>query len=131
MWWPKYIGLPFSEKGRGPDSFDCWGLAMEIYRTDHPRRIALPGYESLYADSSDSRTIGRLSYDVREQGWREVRKPEAFDLILLRMCGFPMHVGIVTKPGHMVHCTEGIGVTHESFESTRWRNKVLGFFRYG
>lgn len=130
MWWNKYTGRGFEEKGRGPEKFDCWGLSITVYRDDHPEKITLPGYEELYETTNDRDTLGRVMFDVRQKHWTEVTAPQEFDLILLRMRGVPMHVGIVTRAGHMLHCAHGVGVVHERFDSIRWANKVLGFFRY-
>lgn len=129
-WWNKYIGAGFQEKGRGPDFFDCWGLLKHIYQYDHPKAFILPGYEELYESTSDRDTLGRVIFDERQKGWAEVPAPQEFDAILLRMRGVPMHVGIVTRAGHMLHCAHGIGAVHERFDSMRWSSKVLGFFRY-
>lgn len=130
MWWNKYIGAGFQIKGRGPDVFDCWGLLQWVYAHDHPARPALPGYEEFYEDTNDRDTLSQVIFEQRQARWREVTAPQEFDAVLLRMRGVPMHVGVVTKPGHMIHCAHGIGTTHERFDSLRWRDKVLGFFRY-
>lgn len=130
MWWNQYIGRAFDEKGRGPDAFDCWGLLKWTYAHDHPRRITLPGYEELYESTNDRDTLGRVIFEERKARWCEVEKPVEWDAILLRMRGVPMHVGIVTRPGYMLHCAHGIGTVHEQYDSIRWRSKIMGFFRY-
>lgn len=130
MWWVQYIGRPFAEKGRGPDSFDCWGLLKWIYGNDHPDRPHVPGYEEFYDSTNDRDTLGRVIFEQRQARWREVETPQQFDAVLLRMRGVPMHVGVVTKPGYMIHCALGIGTVHERYDSLRWQNKILGFFRH-
>lgn len=130
MWWVQYVGKEFAEKGRGPDSFDCWGLGKWVYEHHHPNKIILPGYEEFYETTNDRETLGRVIDEQRQERWREVTDPKEFDFVLLRMRGVPMHVGIVTKENHMLHCAQGIGTVHERFDSIRWRSKVLGFFRY-
>lgn len=130
MWWAKYIGKAFEEKGRGPDTFDCWGLARWVYGHDRPGAAALPSYEELYEDTKDSDTLGKLIFDERNKHWNEVAAPKEFDLILLRMRGVGMHVGVVTKPGHMLHCEIGIGTVHERYDSMKWKHRVIGYFRY-
>lgn len=130
MWWNKYIGINFAEKGRTIEGFDCWGLLKYVYNHDHPSRVILPGYEDLYNSTNDRETLGRVMFEERQDHWREVTKPQEFDAVLLRMGGVPMHVGIVTKPNHMIHCALGIGTAHERFDVMRWQNKILGFFRY-
>ena len=140
MWWNKYADKKFEIKGRGPDTFDCWGLLQWIYAHDRyflnedgekvAARVILPGYEEFYEDTKDRETLSQVIFEQRQERWREVTKPQQFDAILLRMRGVPMHVGVVTKPGHMIHCAHGVGTSHERFDSMRWREKGLGFFRY-
>lgn len=130
MWWEKYIGTPFEEKGRGPDTFDCWGLVRWVYLHDHPRKIELPSYTECYEHTNEREKLARVIVDERQKKWQKVEQPQEFDAILLRMRGVPMHVGVVTKKNHMIHCAEGINTYEESFKSLRWEKKVLGFFRY-
>ena len=130
MWWNKYIGRPFAEKGRGPDFFDCWGLLKYIYLADHPKQIVMPGYEQFYETTNDRDALRDVIFDETQKHWQEVTQTQEFDAIVLNMRGVPMHVGVVTKPGHMIHCARGIGTVHERFDSMRWEKKVLGFFRY-
>lgn len=35
------LGLPFADGGRGPDSYDCWGIVREVYRR---YGVTLPDY---------------------------------------------------------------------------------------
>lgn len=130
MWASRYLGKQFEVKGRGPERFDCWGLLKYVYEHDHPRRIILPGYEEFYTDTDDKDGISAAIFDNRQERWREVTDPQPFDAILLRMLGVPMHVGIVTKPGFMIHCAIGMNTVHEKYTGLRWANKVMGFFRY-
>lgn len=129
-WWSPYIGIPFEEKGRDLDGFDCWGLFKWIYQHHHPNKIILPGYESLYESTNDRDELGDIIFDQTQKHWHEHDKGLEFDAIILRMRGVPMHVGIVTKPGHMLHCALGVGTVHEPYTGTRWKDKVLGFYRY-
>lgn len=130
MWWQKYIGRPFEEKGRGPNSFDCWGLVRWVYGYDHPDKIELPSYDECYKSTQDREKLSSVILTESNIKWFPTDGPKTFDVILLRMRGFPMHVGVVTKPFHMLHCSQGIGTVHERFDSMRWEKKVLGFFRY-
>lgn len=130
MWWNKYVGKPFQEKGRGPDEFDCWGLVRWVYKNDHPDNIIVPSYLECYDTTNDRDKLADVIFDETQAHWKEPDTPKEFDAIVLRMRGVPMHVGIVTKPGHMLHCAQGIGTVHERFDSIRWANKVLGFYRY-
>lgn len=127
-WWNDYIGKPFAEKGRGPAEFDCWGLVCQVFKD--VRGIALPSYLDKYETTNDRDALGVVIGKESKEKWHEVEKPQALDVIILRMRGVPMHVGVVTKPGFMIHCARGIGVVHEKYDSIKWRSNVMGFVRH-
>ncbi len=129
MWWNQYIGKPFAEKGRGPHEFDCWGLVRQVY-LDH-LGIELPSYTEKYETTDDRDLLGEVIGRESKEKWDDVTQPKPFDVIILRLRGVPMHVGLVTKPGFMIHCARGIGVVNEKYDSARWRCNVLGFVRHG
>jgi cell wall-associated NlpC family hydrolase len=129
MWWQKYLGENFAEKGRGPDLFDCWGLLRWVYFHDHIDKIVVPDYLEFYDSTNEREKLGEL-IDKESRAWKEVTDPKPFDCIVLRMRGVPMHVGIVTQKGYMLHCAQGVGTVHERYDSLRWVDKVLGFYRH-
>lgn len=128
MWWNDYINIPFEEKGRGPDGCDCWGLVQLIYKRE--LNIDLPGYEEIYETTNDHEILAKTIKHERNLHWQMPKKGKEFDVIILKMKGIPFHVGIVTKPGHMIHCSQNIGTAHESYKNMRWKNKVIGFARH-
>lgn len=128
MWWQKYIGLPFAEKGRCESGLDCWGLVKLVYEKE--LGIELPSYEWCYHDTNDADAIGREIEMQRVAGWREIEKPQEFDLAILRMRGVPMHVGIVTKAPFMIHSAHGVDVALERLDGLRWKNRVNGYVRH-
>lgn len=127
-WWSKYVGLPFEEKGRGPDTFDCWGALRWIML--HEKGIVLPDYLDTYQTTLD-RSLADVIEREKAAHWRPVDDPQAFDAILLKQRGVPMHVGLVTKPGWMIHCESGCDTVHVRYYTMNWpESKVMGFFRY-
>lgn len=134
-WQNKYAHIPFKEKGRSAAGADCWGLVRIIYQAE--RGIELPDYLEVYelgfsAWSKDDRTkLERLVQEESKQKWQEVSRPQPFDVIVMKMKGFATHVGIVIDSQRMIHCQEGIGTSIEKFNSIRWRDNVVGFYRWG
>ncbi len=128
MWWNEYIKTPFKEKGRGHDGCDCWGLVKLIYKEQ--LGIELPGYEEVYETTNDREILAATIKNERDSRWMHPDKPQPFDVIILNMAGMPMHVGIVTHKGHMIHCAKDVGTAHEKFNQLRWKNKVIGFARH-
>lgn len=120
--------IPFKDKGRGEDGADCWGFGRIIYEKE--LGIILPSYDDLYDHTVHKGTVSKTIIGVRDDMFETVEKPQPFDFIILRLCGLPMHIGIVTKPNFMVHCSKDVGVSHEKYNGMRWNNKILGFARY-
>lgn len=128
MWWNKYLGIPFKEKGRDVDSVDCWGLVRLVYGQE--LGVEIPSYLECYKTTNDKEVLSAKIASEWKAQWEEPTTPKEFDVIVLKMAGFPMHVGIVTKPGFMLHCAKDINTVHESFTSMRWKNKVMGYGRW-
>lgn len=111
------IGIPFEFGGRGPDSFDCYGLLMEMYS-----RIgkSIPDYGSASKGATIiAMMLGRLSE------WKEVvERPGTALLIKLPKS---MHVGFVLPYGKFIHTNKMTGgVTIESLRI--WTRRILGYY---
>lgn len=129
-WWNDYVGIQFGEKGRGKGvPLDCWGLVHLVY--SERLGIELPDYLDQYETTDDRDALGEVIGSESREKWHEPESPQSFDVIILRLRGVPMHVGLVTRPGYMIHCARGIGVVHERYDSSKWRSNVMGFSRHG
>jgi len=128
MWWNNYIRIPFQEKGRDAAGCDCWGLVKLIYKNE--LNIELPGYEEIYETTNDHLILSKTIKNERNAHWINPENPKEFDVIIVNMRGVPMHVGIVTKHQHMIHCAKDVGTAHERTDSMRWRNRIIGYARY-
>jgi cell wall-associated NlpC family hydrolase len=64
--------------------------------------------------------------------WKVIpaREARCGDVIVLRMRGEPMHVGMVLGDQQMLHIERGINSVIERYGSLRWKNRVVGFFRH-
>ena len=127
MWWNKYIDFKFEEKGRNEKSGDCWGLLYQIYKNE--LGITVPDYLDFYATTQDREVLAEL-IKKEKQSWVSVSEPKEFDVVIVTMRGVPMHIGIVTKKGYMIHCAKGVDTSHERYDGVRWRNKIVGFERH-
>lgn len=124
------MNIPFADKGRSVTGSDCWGLVRLIYMQE--LGIALQDYSELYDTTLDKVAIPKLVQDERQANWSSPLPGDhtEFDIIIMRMRGLPMHVGVVTKPFHMVHCSSGTNTTHEDFRRSRRQHAVMGFARW-
>ena len=126
MWSNKYIGIPYTEKGRDFNGVDCWGLLRLVYKEEFA--IDLPSFVSDY-EQSDTLRIQDLIAQYKE-GWEQLDVPESGSAVLFRILGTESHVGVAISETHFVHAREGQSVTVESFSSPGWKNRIIGHFKY-
>lgn len=114
------IGKPFKLTGRGPDSFDCYGLVMELGRRagwqlpDHQSPEVLRQVASVFA--------GCLPI------WKPC-EPGPGAVACIRMLGFITHVAWVLPHGRLIHVWEKSGGVCVERIST-WERRIAGFYRY-
>ena len=71
-WCAKYIGIPYSDRGRGDDAVDCWGLAQRVLREQFG--VIVPDYAEYYSTRRDAvRVGGRITSEI-SAGWTEIDK---------------------------------------------------------
>ena len=127
--WGAYIGLPYGNKGRGPDCFDCWGLvrwiAMQELGEEWP--LYLDGYEN----AADRKEVAALAGEAAAS-WKAIGEAGAqpFDVLLIRFGRFACHCGIVASDGEMLHILRGINSTLERYKSPRWARRIEGAYRW-
>jgi cell wall-associated NlpC family hydrolase len=131
-WTKEYVGIPFKDKGRGHEGVDCWGLCRLIWEDRFG--LSLPDYLGTYGKSIDSKDVSRvISYNGPNSGsWNKIEKGKEVigDGVLLRIGGFPTHIGLVLSPGWMIHCINGKDSALERYDTMGWRHKVVGFYRH-
>lgn len=117
--WDDLVGVPFAYGGRGPDTFDCYGLVRELYARDG---ISIPDYTS----PTDGGLITAMMA-LELYLWEECA-PTPGAVVLFRVPG-NSHVGYLTSPTHFVHTwAESNGVLRERLST--WERRVRGFYRY-
>lgn len=117
------IGTPFAHGGRGPDAYDCVGLAAEVQRR---RGFRLPEYLSDVAELHRQVARGGVFHDAHR-----VLQPDGGVVVLLRTLGGPArHLGVMVDAVHMLHCSEpSRAVVLEPLPRSRWARRVLGYYR--
>ena len=129
MWTDKYIGIPFKKNGNDLTGLDCWRLVVKVYENE--LNIKLPERAGVYPDTSDDsqREVCRQINEEKEK-WQIVTTPKPFDVVLLRMGKWIIHCGIIVNKSQMMHTSEGINVSIESYTGMDWKNRVEGYYRY-
>lgn len=129
-WTNDYICVPFEEKGRERSGVDCWGLVRLIYK--EKLGIELPSL-LFYKNTTDRPTIKKIYEEESGSHWKQIPfgEEKEYDVIVLRMMGFPMHVGIVLQGGFMIHCLKGSGTVIVNYLDKQWIKRIVGFYRHG
>lgn len=129
IWAGRYIGLPFKGHGRDRSGLDCWGLVRLVLGEQYG--FALPSLAAEYKSTGEARRIASL-VESQLPFWREIEagKEKTGDVIVLRLKGQPMHVGLVVGDGAMLHIEQGINSAIERYAAPRWQDRIFGFYRY-
>jgi len=129
IWVSHYIGLPFVEHGRHVYGLDCWGLVRLVLFEQFD--VVLPSLISGYDNTKD---VGGVSNTIEKESssWKPIKlsSEKIGDVIVLRMRGYPMHVGVIVGDGKFLHISQGINSTFESYKSSRWRDRISGIYRH-
>ncbi len=126
------IRVPFKDKGRDFNAWDCWGMFCTFHR--EVLGVTLPSYTESYQDAGHSAESRRALSTLFEKGmgsWRRVESPEPGDGVLLNIGGRPIHVGLALGGGMMLHAEHRIGTVIERLASPMWSKRVEGFYRHG
>ncbi len=128
-WTNDFIRVPFKERGRARAGADCWGIAVLIYR--ERLGIELPildGYENI----KDRKKMCEI-IEQETSCWKAIPKGEEkeYDIAVFSMVGLPMHVGVVIRPGDMIHSQKGSGASIDNYiRDQAWSKRFEGFYRY-
>lgn len=113
------IGKPYELGGRGPDTFDCYGLVMQIFKEKHG--IILPDYKS----PEDPAIRSDIILKEAERSWSRDNDGE---VIYMRL-GRGGHVAYNIGDGTFIHVwEEGGGVKIERMDN--WLNRIVGIYKY-
>ncbi|TSD89065.1 NlpC/P60 family protein [Mycobacterium sp. KBS0706] len=128
-WSDAYVGLPWSSGGRTRAGLDCWGLVTLVLAEQ--RGIELPSYAEDYTDALEREEIAALIARRPLDLVRPVAAGDerAFDLVLLRNRLLPDHIGVVVRPGLMLHVLRDSESVCDPYDGPLWCRRIVGFFR--
>lgn len=130
-WVAAYVGLPYVPGGRErAPGLDCWGLVCLVWRERFG--IESPRFEQVWWEAhSDNAAIAAVIEANKRSRYQEVAPgaEQAGDAILMRMAGYPVHVGLVVAPGVMLHTHRNVDSCVERYAGFPWSRRVLGFYR--
>ncbi len=129
IWLGHYIGLPFKEHGRERTGLDCWGLVRLVLAEQFGFHV--PSYVADYTRTTDAASISKL-ISREALDWRSVARGDESlgDVLVMRMRGQPMHVGLVAGDGQMLHVERGVNSALERYTGARWASRIDAIYRY-
>ena len=115
-----FCGRPYSGQ------HGCFRLVQQVFREAYG--IPMPDYD----DGLPGHDLAARSDRLRScfgAHCEPVDDPQEGDLILINVYGQPRHIGVVIRPGWMLHSYSGGTACIESYRSIHWRSRIEGFYR--
>lgn len=127
-WWGRYVGLGFADGGRGPLSYDCWGLVRAVYADR--LQVDLPSYGEISAH--DLVRVARAMGGAKDAGWLAVTEPRVFDVALMRSgrggCQV-VHVGVMVDSFRVLHTEPATGAAVVQLAHRSVAGRIVGYRR--
>jgi len=112
-----YIGVKWAPNGYGPNSFDCWGLVVDVYK--NCLDTTLPSFDVHPFNARNVCSVIEAGRDALVDSGEivEVKEPKTWDIVMLERGSLCNHVGIYIS-GQVLHVSEtSRGCVLERFES--------------
>lgn len=125
--------VPFRERGRDYAGWDCWGLVRCAYRDVWG--IDLPSWDDRYPDGQTTASRDAMKDVVAAATgpagtWARVSGAGVRDVVVLRVTGRPIHVGLMIDAQRFIHAEHRVGSVIETLASPLWARRIDGIFRY-
>ena len=120
------LQVPFVEKGRDFEGWDCWGLVYCYFK--QVKRILLPEYLD-YSSTTEYRQLKRLINQAKP-AWIVVDEPEQGDVAIFNLSGYPTHVALVMDKRNALHAESKVGTFMEPIKGAVWGKRLEGIYRY-
>lgn len=116
LWASTQIGKPWVAGGRGPESFDCWGLVYCAYACLLQTEISLLG-------GLDPKNLTDVvdAHVVEVANWERIQEPVDLCVVAMSKHRLIHHVGlwIPVDNGVVLHCMDKSHVIAQSINSIR------------
>lgn len=129
-WCANYIGIPYRDKGRDLEGFDCWGLVRHVLMNEFGIDD-LPDYVDSYTAASDRQGVAEAVQRGLADGWSVTDQPVSGSLVILQVAGRPWHCAVAVTEDWMLHTLQGVNACLERMDSRVWRNRIEGFYQHG
>ncbi len=124
--------VPFKEKGRSYDGWDCWGLIYVAYRDIY--NINLPELTGEYSSTRRREELQSLITRKKDEVWKLHDPHEPGDVAIVRMMGRACHTGLMLEGWNMLHVQDKVAAIIEPINCPPWRSaeydKVEGIYQH-
>ncbi|BCH63205.1 tail assembly protein [Agrobacterium vitis] len=128
-WSQDYVGIPHAPHGIDRESgVNCWTLVCLTYREQFG--IDLPTYTGDFVSIDEAAEIETLFADEAAIRWSVVDTPAEFDLAIFRRGRFETHVGVIVRPGVMLHVVGEDQAKLERYDNGVWKPRLKRFLRH-
>lgn len=134
-WADAYMRSPFRRGGRDREGCDCFGLVRLVLAEQ--AGVILPLNDLI--DPQDGPAVS-AAVDREARTWLPVHagQEREFDVVVLRAAfqangalhGTEGHMGIVTRPGYLLHTEERTGAMQVPFSHASVRNRIRRIYRH-
>ena len=131
----KYVGILYKTYGRDPainGGVDCYGLVSYVLRKE--LNTPVKTYNSVTFEANNlektAKNVKRIASDIRD--WKDIKDiadVQEGDVLMLRMHGLPVHLGLAINNSKMIHIYQGVNSIIENFRSVKWKNRIWGIKR--
>lgn len=125
-WSNRWVGIPKLDHGRSRCGVDCWGLVYLVYRED--LGITLPDYDGYGSVAEHAEIASLIDGAAQSAIWQRADDPLPYDVAMFRLGRWNAHVGLVVRPGLMLHVT-GDASKHEHLGCGPWMHRLQGYWR--
>jgi len=125
-----YLAIPWKAHGRDAQGCDCWGLVRHVLHRECG--LELPSFTEEYDDPSNVKaTAAAYRLHTDELAYRITEAElQPFDAVLMRTAREPVHIGLISSPGYMLHMRQNYGAANVQFRSKTTEWSVIGFYRW-
>ncbi len=131
-WCARFTRYQYADKGRGPETFDCWGFVRHVEREQFGVEN-LPDLAEEYVSAEDHGSVAEVVSRYTQAlapHWNKVSSPEPGDIVILNIARQPWHCGVCVGGDWMMHMQKGINAGLERYTREPWRNRIEGFYRH-
>ena len=108
--------------GTEHEDMDCWGLIREFYL-----RVLGKDLPEYYKNRPRCKDVITKYVTEESSNYYRVDTPQLGDIILIKLFGVPLHVGLYLDEKKFAHSIETHGVVVD--EVSRWKNRFEGYYR--